>query len=77
MQNKPRSIAEISAELVKKTEEHKEAEKAESYARSTTTRLVNEISDLQRELDQLVGKMKNDAPWSTKWGGERREQIQK
>ncbi len=62
-----KTVAELFSELEKATEQHKDAELAESQARSVLTDAVNRLNRAQKSVDEHMAKLRKAAPWNTDW----------
>ncbi len=62
-----KKVAELFAELEAATEQHKDAERAESQARSVLTDATNRLNQAQKAVDEHMKKLRSSAPWNTDW----------
>lgn len=62
-----KTVADLFSELEKATEEHKDAERAESQARSVLTAATNRLNAAQKAVDEHMAKLRKAAPWNTDW----------
>lgn len=62
-----KTISDLFAELEAATAEHKDAERAESAARSTLTAATNRLNAAQKAVDAHMKKLRESAPWNTDW----------
>lgn len=66
------TINELAAELAAATKALTEASEKARAASSAETNAVNAVNKLQKELDAVVKKMRDEAPWNTDWAVERK-----
>jgi len=62
-----KKVAELFAELEAAIEQHKDAERAESQARSVLTDATNRLNRAQKAVDEHMKKLRSSAPWNTDW----------
>ena len=60
-----KTVSDLFAELEAATEEHKDAELAESAARSTLTAATNRLNTAQKAVDAYMKKLRIAALWNT------------
>ena len=58
---------DLFKELELATQEHNEAERAESQARSVLTAAVNRLNAAQKAIDKAMADTRAKAPWNTDW----------
>lgn len=62
-----RTLAEISEELHAAAERYEEARLTEEAARRDRSAALNRVNTLQKEFDDVVTKIRKDAPKDTDW----------
>jgi hypothetical protein len=67
----PADVAALFKELEAAMALHKEAERAESAARSVMCDATNRLNRAQKAVDDHVRSLKANAPWNTDWRSQR------
>ncbi len=60
-------MMDLFKELDDAMKAHKEAERAESEARSVMCAAKNRLNAAQKAIDKAMADTKNKAPWNTDW----------